>query len=334
MIRSFGIMLLCCLTLWSHEKVVMFPCMMNSAQTFLNEKHPNPCIHVWPKIKHKLAEKGIELIITETKHVGKRLLADPEVKYYITHNCYSQRKTFLSKIPKEKSVLWIWEPATVNPEFYRQELHSNFAKIFTFDDTLLQSSKYLKFYHPHNLSMIDSVVPFEEKKFLCLMNACKTARPRKLWLNYYAERLKVINFYEKKKPGELHLYGRNWGKHPSAKGVVADKTATIKNYKFCICYENTNTPGYVTEKMFDCFYAGVIPVYLGAENVTETIPESCFINRRKFECDEAVYQYMRAMDKETYERYLQNIREYLASDQGYVYTPEHFIESFINWVTK
>ena len=334
MIRSLVLGLFTCVAVWAQETVVMFPCMMNSARTFLNEEHPNPCIHVWPKIKRSLAEKGVNLVITEAKKMSQKLLSDPEVKYFIFHNCFSQRKPFLSKIPKEKAVLWIWEPATVHPDFYSPELHSKFSKVFTFDDTLLQDPKYLKFYYPHNLFMTDAVVPFNHKRFLCLMNARKTARPRKLWLDYYAERLKVINFYERQKPGELDLYGRGWGKRPSSKGIAGDKTSTIKNYKFCICYENTNTPGYITEKIFDCFYAGVVPVYLGAENVTETIPENCFINRRKFKDDEEVYQYMKAMSKETYEEYLQNIRTYLASKQGEVYTPEHFIQSFVDWVTK
>ena len=40
--------------------------------------------------------------------------------------------------------------------------------------------------------------------------------------------------------------------------------------------------GYITEKIFDSFAAWCVPVYWGASNVTDYIPEGCFIDRRKF----------------------------------------------------
>lgn len=43
-----------------------------------------------------------------------------------------------------------------------------------------------------------------------------------------------------------------------------DKTAFLRQYLFNICPENTDAPGYVTEKLFDSFEAGCIPVYWGA----------------------------------------------------------------------
>ena len=37
----------------------------------------------------------------------------------------------------------------------------------------------------------------------------------------------------------------------------------IKNYKFTIAFENTNTEGYTSEKLLDAFYAHSIPIYFG-----------------------------------------------------------------------
>ena len=45
-----------------------------------------------------------------------------------------------------------------------------------------------------------------------------------------------------------------------------DKLAFLKSYKFNICPENSNTPGYVTEKIFDAIEAGCIPMYWSKEN--------------------------------------------------------------------
>lgn len=52
------------------------------------------------------------------------------------------------------------------------------------------------------------------------------------------------------------------------------KLQYIKNYKFNICPENSNTLGYVTEKLFESISAGCIPIYWGNEN-----PEPEVINK-------------------------------------------------------
>jgi hypothetical protein len=47
------------------------------------------------------------------------------------------------------------------------------------------------------------------------------------------------------------------------------KREYLKEYKFNLCPENSNTKGYVTEKIFDAIYSGCIPVYWGSENHPE-----------------------------------------------------------------
>ena len=54
-----------------------------------------------------------------------------------------------------------------------------------------------------------------------------------------------------------------------------DKEAYLRTFKFNICAENNNTKDYVTEKIFDAFIAGCIPLYYGALND----PEPGLINR-------------------------------------------------------
>lgn len=54
-----------------------------------------------------------------------------------------------------------------------------------------------------------------------------------------------------------------------------DKSLFLQSYKFNICPENTTSNGYVTEKLFESFAAGCIPIYWGAlEN-----PEPNVINK-------------------------------------------------------
>ena len=48
-----------------------------------------------------------------------------------------------------------------------------------------------------------------------------------------------------------------------------NKITYLKNYKFNICPENSDSNGYVTEKIFQSIQAGCIPVYWGSENNPE-----------------------------------------------------------------
>ncbi len=48
-----------------------------------------------------------------------------------------------------------------------------------------------------------------------------------------------------------------------------NKLAYLRKFKFNICPENSDTPGYVTEKLFDAIQAGCIPVYNGSWNNPE-----------------------------------------------------------------
>ena len=47
------------------------------------------------------------------------------------------------------------------------------------------------------------------------------------------------------------------------------KNDFLKQYRFNICPENSDTPGYVTEKIFDSVQAGCIPIYWSEKNLSE-----------------------------------------------------------------
>jgi len=55
----------------------------------------------------------------------------------------------------------------------------------------------------------------------------------------------------------------------------------FSKYKFIICFENSYADGYVTEKIFNCFFAHTIPIYMGAPDISNHINPNSFIDRRK-----------------------------------------------------
>lgn len=82
-----------------------------------------------------------------------------------------------------------------------------------------------------------------------------------------------------------------------------NKNAYLQNYKFNICPENSNSLGYVTEKIFDSINAGCIPIYAGSHAQVEPgiLNPEAFIYYNRFDSHKA---------KERIKILLQNEREY------------------------
>ena len=56
---------------------------------------------------------------------------------------------------------------------------------------------------------------------------------------------------------------------------VDDKIEWLKSYKFNICFENSSYPGYLTEKLFDAFMGGCVPIYWGDTSLRCGIDKEC-----------------------------------------------------------
>ena len=83
-------------------------------------------------------------------------------------------------------------------------------------------------------------------------------------------------------------------------------------------------PGYITEKIFDCFIAGCVPIYWGANNIDKYIPNNCFIDKRKFDDYEALHQFINNMKDSKYSHYLENIEIFLNSKSINQFSVKYF----------
>ena len=52
------------------------------------------------------------------------------------------------------------------------------------------------------------------------------------------------------------------------------KVKLLRTYKFTLAFENANCPYWITEKAFQPLAAGSIPVYMGAPNAREFVPNA------------------------------------------------------------
>ena len=141
----------------------------------------------------------------------------------------------------------------------------------------------------------------------------------------YSARLKIIRYFENRPGNDFEFYGPSWesSHFRNYKGTVKNKIQTLKNYRFCICFENIkNLKGYITEKITDCFIAGSVPIYWGASNITDYIPENCFIAREKFASMDALLSFLKNMPEAEYNQYLENTRRFLESKKAEKFSDE------------
>ncbi len=260
----------------------------------------------------------------------------PEVDKVVFFNVKPSvcKKYDLSRFPREKLVLFMWEPPTVLPKMYKTRLQGYFPKIYTWDDTLVDEIRYFKFHYPVWTPAILEEIPFEEKKLCTLISSDIKGHGKH---ELYSARKEAIRYFENVKEEGFEFYGRRWDKaqYPSYRGIVEDKLETMKRYRFCICYENTKEiSGYITEKIFDCFAALTVPIYWGASNVEASIPKGCFVDRRDFANLEELHAFMKGMSKETHEGYLGRIKAFLKSDAVQPFTSAALAQTFYEAVTQ
>jgi len=162
---------------------------------------------------------------------------------------------------------------------------------------------------------------------------------------YYHGRQKLARAAEAFSENVLDVYGANWNgwnqgwyyrffpdsPYQTARGKFdADKLTLLGRYRFVIAYENyVSDVGYISEKIFDAFYAGCVPVYLGDQNVSNWIDPDCFVDARKFKSPRAVLQFVRDCDQSTWEGMIAAGQRYLKSEQIRLFQPKHFAETMV-----
>ena len=70
----------------------------------------------------------------------------------------------------------------------------------------------------------------------------------------------------------------------------------IRQYRFLIAFENSDCYDYVTEKVFDGLNAGAIPIYMGAPNIRDYVPDHSVIFAADFQSPASLVRYIKLVD--------------------------------------
>ena len=277
--------------------------------------------------------------ILESKNyiVGTQDIIDEDEAAIIIYLDY--RKDFKSN--EKIKVLLAMESIAVIPKTFEKKYTDNFDLIFTFYTKIVDNNRILKLNYSHDLSP-SSIIEFKKKhKLICNISSNKFSNhPDELYskriesIEYYenfhksefdlygfgwGQSFRFPNVYNlmkffnqtkltrqiikiiRKIPARLNPLLKNYSTYA---GTIQDKYEILKKYKFSICYENVSgVEGYITEKIFDCFKCGVVPIYLGPDEVSDYIPKEAFIDRRNFKNEESLFGYLNNMGEKEYETY-------------------------------
>ncbi len=292
----------------------------------LFDSHPSKInLHaLWITLKNELYSNNIELVSKDT--LGSNL---PDFELHL--NAW---ETEDSKVPK---FAILTECEYIHPNNSNLNLLKKYNHIFSWNPDLvnLGLATKIQIAHPLGKGIVDGYK--NRDQLLVLFGSNRSLRgwhPKK---NLYSERVKSIKWFQHNAKEDFALYGKKWnlsGKlptrlgslihsiekkipfkknpFPSWKGEVLNKQEVLFKSRFSIVYENIKgVNGYITEKIFDAFVAGNIPIYWGAPDIDNYIPKECFIDRRNFINHNELYKFIKNMSEKRYLNYQENIKYFL-----------------------
>jgi hypothetical protein len=168
---------------------------------------------------------------------------------FITESKYELSKTIVS----DKKILWVLESPFMVSEYLIQDIISNFDlfhTILTHDDRLMHLPNAKCFpiggcwVHP------------EDCKIYKKTNRVSTVTSPKLFTKGHELRHKIST----KK--DIDVFGQQFLK-------LDYKLNALKDYQYHVCIENCKNDIYFSEKIIDCFATGTIPIYWGANKISE-----------------------------------------------------------------
>ena len=297
----------------------------------------------WRQLRDRFAVEGVEL---NTRDVN----ADREVEFELHLN--AQRS-----VGHAFSYAYLYEDPIVRPINGNLVELARYRKLFTSNEELIDGDHVVELPYPNDLTIRD-VPDFKERDLFCVLIASNKALLHPHPRNLHHRRVEAIRFFEQHAPERFALHGHGWDippvapghfgriskrlnewkrrwkpgppPFPSFKGPIDRKPAILDRARFSICYENSRgSPGYLSEKIFDCLTSGCVPVYIGTTHSRPPIPEDCFIDGDQFKAPHEMLAFIERIDAGHFAMYQQGIREFLASADAKRFTTAHWCETLV-----
>jgi alpha(1,3/1,4) fucosyltransferase len=305
--------------------------MFNSYSQYNNDNRLEPFI----KLYNILTDLGHTITTYDLSHNIK------STDIYLSFN--HQPKIFKRigrKINLENRILIPMEPLCIE-NFQESTIHS-YGKVLSWNEKIIDDKRVERIKAYPIIKLTLDWIPLKERKFLTNISMNKKSS---YIGELYSERLKTILLAEQLFHFEFDHYGVGWNNPKnllqkmglkkyqylsSFRGALKHKYETLKQYKFSICYENTrDLPGNISEKIFDCFQCGVIPLYWGAPDVLRYIPPETFIWRENFTSNKEMLLFIKSMSDFEIASMIDAIDKFIKSDKIEEFWDETYVAAIV-----
>lgn len=249
---------------------------------------------------------------------------EPDADVIVYMNGYSYEKHRTQNNPRAFRILYLYEPHVVYPRQFMRHFWQPFDAVFTWSRFLIEQgppfvdfpSLYYDFPFgaAHGLTA-EIQVPTNWKSKRVAIAQVVGNKHSLMPSEQYSTRRHIARWFQKNRNLGLDTYGTPPMRIKSHKGKSPNKLETLSQYRFALCLENDAHPiwaqGYITEKIFDCFYAFTVPIYKGAPDVDKLIPKDCYIDLDAFTSLEELDCYLSAMTDHEFETRLHAIADFL-----------------------
>lgn len=274
--------------------------------------------------------------------------------------------TFIEKSNKKKYAILTENKMLLNSNSVKNHF-LNFNKVFTWDSNLVDKKKFI--FQPipfsHNYKCNPKIN--DRSIFISSISANKNIKKNNT-VNLYDERLKLYSYYNYR-GSDFSLYGRGWDNLIAKsslpgrliniflrksnidnilykykllnnfrhvyKGEVDNKFDILNKSKFNIAFENIKSNNlYVTEKIFQSFACGAIPIYYGSELILQFLPKKSYIDYGKFDNIRSLDIFLRKLTDNHIDEMRSAGREFLNSEKFSIFSDDYFIENIFSVISN
>ncbi len=261
-----------------------------------------------------------------------------QVDYFIFVNfnslsIYWYRKVYKNKM-YHRAIYFASEPECVIREHCvagLQKMVPFFKAILTWNDDAVDGNRIQKMKIAHCTDVTSKEgKPFAERKLLTNISGDKSSDCKD---ELYSERRKVIRYYEAEHPNDFDLYGRGWSalEYQTYCGEPESKETVYQQYRFALCLENMkNVKGYITEKIVDCLRCGIVPIYGGASNIAEYVPDNCYLDYFAYSSLDEMHQALTRMTDEEWQAYIERGKNFMRSVGKEIFGYREYYQTIMN----
>lgn len=225
------------------------------------------------------------------------------------------------------------EPIPAIPPKTREFIQSEQLKsyIYSYEEPDIEERMfYVVFYKSKNgfIKNLERSVTVRREKLCCIVNRYSANEA----CNLVLKRIEFVKTLGK----DIDIYGADpgigpnkWKTFPNYYGMTKDKLKTLGEYNFVLAFENTDYPGYISEKIIHAFMAGTIPLYWGGGGyLEESIPQNCYIDCRDQDPNK-IHRMIKAMTQEEIISYRRAAIDFLKSKVSDRFTRKYWAEEVV-----